>query len=557
MAASAGIILPGQTGAATTTPASGSGTIYIDSVSGQPKYKDSAGVSHGFADKPKDVEATVYVDVANSQGWAGSDAGAWINSAFAYLVANYGSATNGGIIQLAAGSYSFSTPIVCAQLGFSIILRGAGDGNGATILNYTATSGIAVTLSGSSGNDGGVQLENLTITGTAQGNGATAVQWGASAAQATGGTQVFCAGATCKNVSIRRFTTGFAWYTNAGFISYAIEFFNCKVQQCTTAMIPGGEDNIVVGGLIGGCATGIAHTSAAGTETQLFGVAFDDNTTTAISQTSNSCRMSLHACRFENVGGGTSNYITVSAGSISITGGMMQEDLASGGPATGFIQATGGVITVAGLVLYSGGRVVTQAFNVASPTEFSYSNILVHPLTSSPSTTLAVMVPAAYLGTITANTSALTAADTLIKSIPIPANTLLIGETYRIKAFGQYAASVTNAANFRARLGTANSIADALLCTVTTLAGGIATVGFVVEILVTIRSLGATAAVIANGSCLGIPAAGVAVSNQTATVAINSTVTNFLSLTAGVAATTSNLTFTGCVIEPVQLNSAN
>ncbi len=495
--------------------------------------------------KPKDIEGRVFVDSANTQGWAGSDAGAWINSAYAYIHTTY-TDNNGGVIELAAGSYSFSTPIVLANAGLmSIVLRGAGDGNGSTILNYTATTGACLSVGGGSGNDGGVQLENFTITGTAQGNGATAIQWGVTG---TAG----IAGATAKNVSIRRFTTGMNWAT--GSIAYAINLINCKVQQCTNGLVPFGEDNVMVGGLIGGCATGIAASGAA--EMNLLGVAFDDNTTTALNMSNSLARFSLLGCRFENAGLGASSYITISNGSISMIGGALQEDNTTG-TATGFVQATGGVISLRGVWLYSGGRVMTQVFNIASPTSYNASNIIVAPGASSPSTTLAVLTPAAYLGTITASSAALTATDTLIKSIPIPLNTLLIGSTFRIRAHGQYAATVSNAVSFRARLGINNSIADAQLAVVTTAAAGTTTTGFTVEFMVTIRSLGATAAVMANGFCFGLAASTTNPSNQTATVAVNSTVSNFLSLTAGPAAATSNLTFTNCIIEPVQLNSSN
>lgn len=60
----------------------------------------------GATIKPKDVEGRVFVDSANSQGWSGTDAGAWINSAYSYIHTTY-TDNNGGIIELAAGSYSY------------------------------------------------------------------------------------------------------------------------------------------------------------------------------------------------------------------------------------------------------------------------------------------------------------------------------------------------------------------------------------------------------------------------------------------------------------------
>jgi hypothetical protein len=567
------------------TPPTGSLTLFSNQ-NGNWYQKTSAAVVAALAKtigavlKPKDIEGTVYVDTANSQGWAGSDAGAWINSAFAYLIATYGTTfagppsgfTGAGVIQLGPGVFTYTTPIVLADQWFSIRLRGSGDGvantpsgsagKGGTVLNYTPTSGIALNMAGASSNNGGVALEDIALFGgtvgvvaAVPGGTAIGVQWGLTGGSPPPGSST--AGAAARNVSIVGFATGENW-NNSGSIAYAVSHYNVKVQYCATGVTPYGEANLWFGGLFGNNTTGVGASNT-GTDASFFGVAFDDQTSAAINVSSSSFRCTFTGCRFENAGLGTSVYIIQSAGSVSVQGGTMQEDNISGGPATGFITGTGGVCTVSGTWLYSGGRVVTQAFNVASPTQFSYSNILISPATSSPSTTLALLVPAQYLGTITANTSALTAADTLIKSIPIPLNTVTNGMTYRIRFHGSYAATVSNAVSFRARLGTTSGggIADAQLCVVTTAAAGTTTTGFTGEIMVTIRSLGATAAVMANGYCFGLAAAVTNPSNQTATVAVNTTVTNWLSLTAGPAATTSNLTFTNCTIEPVQLNSAN
>lgn len=587
---------------------------------------------------PENIEGRVFVDPQNTQGWAGADAGAWINAAYAYLQATYTS-NNGGVIELAPGTYTFSTPIVLANAGLmSIVLRGAGDGNGATILNYTATNLPCISVGGGSGNDGGVQLENFTITGTAQGNTCTAIQlgvcvsiiqtltisagatgnwtatwngltatalsptitaaalqtalqtaWNDTAVTVTGGpggtaaltvtipgsnqlitatnpatsgtttvgantgSVVSVAGALLKCVSIRRFTTGINWGVGSGVaIAYAAHLVDVKVQQCTVGCAPFGEANAFFGGLIGGNASGIVPAGAS-CECNLFGTAFDDNTVTAINLSNAFQRFSLMGVRFENAGLGTSNYLTISNGSLNMHGGSFQEDNVAGGPATGFVQATGGIVNMQGVWVYSGGRVVTQLFNVVSPTQFKCEEILISPAAASPATTLAQRVQSQYVGALTAATAALTAADTLILSIPIPANSIQNGQSYRIKAWGQYAATVTNAVTFRVRFGTANSIADGIITSVVSTTAGITTVGFEFEAVVTFRSLGGAGSAIGYAKETGLPAAAFAISN-TAAVAVNTTANNFLSLTAGPAATTSNVTFQGCTIEPIQLN---
>lgn len=309
---------------------------------------------------PKDLEGRVFVDPTNTQGWAGADAGAWINSAYSYIHTTY-TDTNGGVIELAPGSYSYSTPIVLANVGLmSIIMRGAGDGNGATILNYTATSGSAISIGGGSGNDGGGQLENFTLTGTAQGNGATGIQLGVAG---TAG----LAGGTLKNVSIRRFTTGINWAT--GGLCYGMNLINVKVQQCTSGTHVQGENNVFSGGLLGNNATGMLLDTG-GTEVQAFGLALDDNTTTGVNQTATLVRATWSGCRWENAGLGTDNYYTITNGTAVFMGGSMQTDIATAST-TGFVQQSGGITNFYSMWFYSAGRTVTQINNISG----GYTNI--------------------------------------------------------------------------------------------------------------------------------------------------------------------------------------
>lgn len=310
------------------------------------------------------LKGIAFVDVNNTAGWAGADVGAWVNDAYLFIHNTYGD-NNGGIIQIAPGSYSYSTPIVLANAGLmSIIMRGAGDGNGSTILNYTpGTATSAISVGGGSGNDGGVQLENFTLTGSAQGNGATGIQLGV-----TGVANV--AGATFKNISIRRFTNGFA-HLNGN--SYGGTWINCKVQQCTNGYTPQGENNNWHGGLIGNGATGLVASNAC--EYQMFGVAFDDNTTTGINSSNSLARGTLDGCRFENAGGGTDTYITISAGTITQHGGGMQNDIVAAGTSTGFVQQTGGVYNCLGTWIESAAgsaRAFTQVFNVSGTTAVAH-----------------------------------------------------------------------------------------------------------------------------------------------------------------------------------------
>lgn len=438
--------------------------------------------------KPKDIEGRVFVDPTNTQGWAGADAGAWINSAYAYIHTTY-TDTNGGIIELAPGSYTYSTPIVLANAGLmSIQLRGAGDGNGATILNYTATSGTALAVGGGSGNDGGVQVHDLTITGTALGNGATALSIGASGICGV-------AGATLHNVSIRRFTTGISWLTNSS--AYAVNLYNVKIQQCTNGLHPFGENNIMVGGLLGGNTTGLLLDQAV--EMQLFGVAFDDNTTTGLNMSASLARATLTGCRFENAGLGTDIYVTQSSGTIALLGGAMQSDVTTG-TSTGFGQLSGGLFTCRDTwLLGQGSRVFTQVFNCsgsiicrATPA-IAQASVGISTIQQPGFTDQGVLLR--NHGAVTVSTT-----ETALMSARIPANAAFRASdtTLRIKGYGN--SSSTGTLAFKVKAGPNGTTADTAIWTPATSAAQVANHRSSFECLVTLPAIGVSGSVTADGT---------------------------------------------------------
>ena len=83
----------------------------------------------------KNMDTIRYVDATNSAGWAGSDIGGWINSAYADLP------LAGGMIIIGASTatINYSTPIVFNTVGKPVIL----DFNGQR-LNFTPLTPIKV-----------------------------------------------------------------------------------------------------------------------------------------------------------------------------------------------------------------------------------------------------------------------------------------------------------------------------------------------------------------------------------------------------------------------------
>lgn len=117
MANSAGIILPGQTAANTTTPAAGAATIYQDSGSGSPKFKDSSGNTHALGG------LTGWIDVTTA-GILTTNTGAQNSTALTALVGASGTAANGSVIFFPAGVYQFNGAVTVGAKSY--IFQGVG-----------------------------------------------------------------------------------------------------------------------------------------------------------------------------------------------------------------------------------------------------------------------------------------------------------------------------------------------------------------------------------------------------------------------------------------------
>lgn len=450
------------------------------------KFPNSAGVA-----QPKEIAGVAYITAGNPQGWAGSDVGAWINAAWAYLIGAYPQI--GGAIKIGPGVFTWTTPsIVGTQFAACSIEgtpQGFGGSSGAalgavggTVLNYTPTSGIALTIGGTNNNGGGVKLSDFAIQGTGIGNGATAIQVGIQSGATGANAFASQAGATHTNVTINGFTNGWTWNT-ASHVAYGQTFVNCKTQYCTNGFTPFGEANVMFGGLVGNCVTGILG-NINGSDMNCFGTAFDDNTTTAINVSQPLFRMTLTGCRFENAGGGTDVYITQSDGSITVLGGSIQSDIVAVGTATGFVQATGGVFYLVDTWVYnsSANRTFTQLFNVSSGVKSFKAEPVVSPSSAAGISqwfnTAASAWPrqgnnnpqtnsTAVLGTA-ASAATYFNADTR-GGFPLPAGARA-GTTIRVTAMFSNIATVETV-NMKLTLGTGNAATDGTLVTFAPAAG--------------------------------------------------------------------------------------
>jgi len=133
----------------------------------------------------KNFENVRCVDATNSQGWSGSDLGAWVNAASAGIAAP-------GHIMVAPGTYTLTTPIMV--LSRQQVLC---SGNGACIVNGTSLTAGNHFFSFSSLND--VRISGFTLNGPASA--------GSSGGTGTDVRAVSCTGCTRLEVDHNRFTS--------------------------------------------------------------------------------------------------------------------------------------------------------------------------------------------------------------------------------------------------------------------------------------------------------------------------------------------------------------
>lgn len=135
-----------------------------------------------------------------------------------------------------------------------------------------------------------------------------------------------------------------------------------------------------------------------------------------------------------------------------------------------------------------------------------------------------------------------------------PANSLSVGDTIRITLLGANTSSAANNSTFRARIGTAGTTSDGAAASgvVASAASGTG-VPFRVVIEFTVRTLGASGTIAGTLSIINEGTTGIA-TTATKVVAlsvntINTTVSNYLSVTYVSAATTTTSTFQNAFIE--------
>ena len=179
---------------------------------------------------------------------SGSDIGAWVNAAFASIIAN----SSGGHIHINAGVYSQITPIaiIGAAIPITIDCDAGGYGSqlpitGATVLNYSPTSGVAVTIAESYG----AQFNGCTLAGPGISTAAVGL--------VVGGASNSTISSSFTALNISNFGVGLQFGGN----SYILTFFNDFIHDngqvvgskniyAPASLLQFGENISFIGGIV-------------------------------------------------------------------------------------------------------------------------------------------------------------------------------------------------------------------------------------------------------------------------------------------------------------------
>lgn len=293
----------------------------------------------------KTHEGVQWVDSTLSRG--GIDIGDEINKAYVALP------STGGRINVAAGTYSYTTPINFNVNGKAVYLQGMGPSSifggtfGATVLNFTPTSGSALTVA--SGSGGGI--EGIQIKGPGSGAG-------------IGLNLSFTVKQNFKDIDVSGFGVNLQLNSGAN-QCYLNNFYDAQIHDAVTnnLLLPTGASGTESIGFFGGIfhqtTAGFSATSidlGTGADIQFYNVSFDQ---CGITIRGTNPKVFLGGCHFEDPVASTATaFITfdtsAAAANVTSVGTKWVEDFASG--RTAIVQANGaagGNFTSLGDLLHS------------------------------------------------------------------------------------------------------------------------------------------------------------------------------------------------------------
>lgn len=150
---------------------------------------------------------------------------------------------------------------------------------------------------------------------------------------------------------------------------------------------------------------------------------------------------------------------------------------------------------------------------------------------------------------LTGATASIANTETNIVTLTIPANTLTVGSSFRIVAYGTRSGSNTTAPVFNARIGTTTAANAGNIAVAPSIAGTATASNVVLDTTVTVRSTGASGTI--GGASLATY--GVTITNtiNTTPVTVDTTAINYLKFTCASGQATNSYIFYYAVIYEV------
>jgi hypothetical protein len=160
------------------------------------------------------------------------------------------------------------------------------------------------------------------------------------------------------------------------------------------------------------------------------------------------------------------------------------------------------------------------------------------------------------LGSISAQSSAITNTETAVKSVIIPANTFVVGSVYRVTLYATVTSTVSNVVTTRCRIGPTTLTGAIVAYTAPAATSSASADPYEVQVLITVRSVGAAGTVMAqlrrtNSPSQPFSTTPYSVEGGTGTTTIDTTVANLIEMTIVTAAGTTTVRAQQCVIECV------
>lgn len=411
----------------------------------------------------------------------------------------------------------------------------------------------------------GTQGNGINVTGAANNSYIYDCTWAAQGSIAPGnGINVTqCGSLLISNCDIISMASGLSLAPVSPNGVFSVQATNCFFDTCTNGVSFTGTGNIQRCSFtecwLGDSTNGFSSTNTATTPPSgiiFTGCLFFSNSASGMVCT-DMADFNVVGCQF---GGNPTSGITVSAAGtaatrFTIVGNNMGTMGGLAGSTTGILINAGtyGSYVIEGNTIIGNTTAINDGGSVSGQNQKTIQNNIGAMLQGK-------------VAQIVAASAGLAATETIVVGglnvLPIPANSLMIGQVIRVTLFGTCTSTAANATTFRVRLGTAGTTADTAILTAATPTAATTgtTIPFQAILTLTVRTLGAAATCSGHldirnqsGAAVGTASTGIMViptqivSGTAAT--FSTTTANYLSVTHQTGAATTTNTFQEAFVE--------